>query len=102
MGEVVSVSRHVCHLSGVSVEKICSQPFRGALHTVFILSLTPTICVFLSPLGTYTQNRGNNRSGKFRDWVPLPWLALVVFQAVEFGLAAYEVETEDVDELVQR
>eukprot|EP00752_Nemacystus_decipiens_P014349 g12766.t1 len=46
--------------------------------------------------------RGGSRSGKFRDWVPLPWLALVVFQAVEYGLAAYEVETEDVDELVQR
>ena len=44
----------------------------------------------------------DNRGGKFRDWVPLPWLAFVVFKAVEFGLAAYEVETEDVDGLVRR
>ncbi|CAB1100005.1 unnamed protein product [Ectocarpus sp. CCAP 1310/34] len=40
--------------------------------------------------------------GRFRDQIPLPWLALGLFQAVEFGLAAYEVEAEKVDELVQR
>ncbi len=47
------------------------------------------------------RQRGG-RGSRFRDRVPLPWLALVGFQAVEFCLAAYEVETEDLGELIQR
>lgn len=34
--------------------------------------------------------------------VPLPWLAFVLFQAVEFGLAVHEVETEEPVELMKR
>ncbi|CAM9371604.1 unnamed protein product [Pylaiella littoralis] len=42
------------------------------------------------------------RSSRFRDVVPLPWLAFVLFQAVEFGLAVHEVETEEPVELIKR
>lgn len=69
----------------------CILPLRRLLN-----ALVP-VCVFPLPSPKRTK-----RNSKFRDWVPLPWLALVVFQTVEFGLAAYEVETEDVDELIQR